>query len=320
MLLQLLAETMPRTKRQKWRSEQAAIMRAIKKTKKTIQSEESPLTSSSDTINKTNEYVRQKLDNLPLTDCKTSPKGDVHKLRMEAREYREENKYIRKDSGNRLLHWDSLKNLICSNVHCSRCGSEVNLHENTIGIATQVGLTCRNQRCNLNEQNKVKRTLFRKYKFRTDSNESFAINCQLVLSMLQMGCGSTETGVLLTFLDLPNSHAFHRMSFSRILSAVRPEIKEITNICMEEGQNEEIKQTIGEELYEEYKKGNLSSDEVGLVIMYDMGWNKRSSGNKYDSISGHGFVLGGNSKKIMNYRCMSKCCRICAQAERTKVK
>ena len=49
-----------------------------------------------------------------------------------------------------------------------------------------------------------------------------------------------------------------------------------------------------------------------------MGWNKRSSGNKYDSISGHGFVLGGNSKKIINYRCMSKCCRICALSEKEK--
>ena len=29
--------------------------------------------------------------------------------------------------------------------------------------------------------------------------------------------------------------------------------------------------------------------------------------------------LGGNSKKMINYRCMSKCCRICAQAECTKV-
>ena len=67
------------------------------------------------------------------------------------------------------------------------------------------------------------------------------------------------------------------------------------------------------------KKGNLSSDEVSLIVMYDMGWNKRSIGNKYDSISGHGFVLGGNLKKIMNYRCMLKCSKICAQAERTKV-
>ena len=42
-----------------------------------------------------------------------------------------------------------------------------------------------------------------------------------------------------------------------------------------------------------------------------MGWNKRSSGHKYDSISGHGMIMGGMSKKIMNHRCISKCCSIC---------
>ena len=52
--------------------------------------------------------------------------------------------------------------------------------------------------------------------------------------------------------------------------------------------------------------------------MYDMGWNKRSSGNKYDSISGHGFLLGGNLRKILNYRCMSKSCTKCAIVERMK--
>ena len=52
--------------------------------------------------------------------------------------------------------------------------------------------------------------------------------------------------------------------------------------------------------------------------MYDMGWNKRSSGNKYDSISGHGFLLGGNLRKILNYRIMSKSCTKCAIAERMK--
>ena len=216
MLLQS-SETMPRLKRQKWRAEQAAIMRAIKRSKTMTQSEELSLTDSSNTIiNNTNKYMKQKLGNLQLTNFKTNTKGDIHKLGMGAREYKGQDEYIQKDSENRLLHWDSLKNLICSNVQCSKCGSEVTLHENTIGIATQVGLTCKNQRCNLKQQNKVKRTKFRKYNFRTDLNESFAINCQLVLSMLQMECGSTEAGVLLTFLVLPNAHAFHRMSFSRI--------------------------------------------------------------------------------------------------------
>ena len=53
--------------------------------------------------------------------------------------------------------------------------------------------------------------------------------------------------------------------------------------------------------------------------MYDMGWNKRSSGKKKkDSISGHGFLLGGNLRKNLKYRCMSKSCTKCAIAERMK--
>ncbi len=100
--------------------------------------------------------------------------------------------------------------------------------------------------------------------------------------MIQMGCGSTETGTLLTYLDLPNAHTFHRISFSRILLAMRPKIKNITNLCMQEGRDEEIRETIGEESYQKYKEGKLNPEEVSLIVMYDyMGWNKRSSGNKY---------------------------------------
>ena len=90
------------------------------------------------------------------------------------------------------LHWDSLKKIVCSNTRCSRCGSEVTLQEKTVGIATQVGLTCTNQRCSLKGENKENRTKFTKHNFRTDSNESFAVNCQLVLSIIQMGTRDKE--------------------------------------------------------------------------------------------------------------------------------
>lgn len=75
--------------------------------------------------------------------------------------------------------------------------------------------------------------MLKKYKLRTDLNDSFAVNRQLVLSMSQMGCGSTETGILFTYLDLPNAHAFHRTSFTRILSRMIPKIKNTTNSCMQ---------------------------------------------------------------------------------------
>ena len=50
-----------------------------------------------------------------------------------------------------------------------------------------------------------------------------------------------------------------------------------------------------------------------------MGWNKRSSGHKYDSISGHGFLMGGLNKKVLNHRSLSKCCTICSKAQKQGV-
>ena len=47
-----------------------------------------------------------------------------------------------------------------------------------------------------------------------------------------------------------------------------------------------------------------------------MGWNKQTSRTKYDSVSGHGSVLGGNTKKIMQHKVLSKYCQICLVAEK----
>ena len=315
---------MPKKKRQAWRKERAAAMQLSRTEQRTKLVENDPLTVSPESIVSNNEKRRNtRNDNLPLTVNEMDgqrTKKDLQTLHLAPRVYRKDEHATKKDSGNRIVHWDSLENLICCNTKCARCGCEVCLKESTIGIATSIRLTCTNKRCSLNESNKLKMTKFRKHNNRQDSNESFAINIQLILSLLQMGGGSTEAGVLLAFLDLPNSNTFHTKTFTRIMDSIRPEIVKLVDLCMKEGREEEVRTTIGEELYQKYKKGELKPAEVKLVVMYDMGWNKRSSGNKYDSISGHGFLLGGNTRKVINYRCMSKYCRKCFLAERTKKK
>jgi len=37
---------------------------------------------------------------------------------------------------------------------------------------------------------------------------------------------------------------------------------------------------------------------VSITVSFDMSWNKRSSGNRYDSISGHAFFIGCLSKTL----------------------
>ena len=50
---------------------------------------------------------------------------------------------------------------------------------------------------------------------------------------------------------------------------------------------------------------------VDLVASYDMGWQKRSSGNSYDSPSGHAFLVGSRTKKIIAMIVMAKQCSKC---------
>ena len=195
---------------------------------------------------------------------------------------------------------------------CKFCGSELDLMETTVGIATEVHLVCKRIKCSLNKKNLVRRTT----KFRKGSSESYALNCQLVLALMQIGCGNAESETMLNFLDLPHGSTFKKSTFSRIQSALRKETVLISDESMTKATGAEIEATVSEDLYKKWLKKKNTANEIKLTISYEMGWNKRSSGHKYDSISGHGFVVGGFTKKIMNHRCLSKCCSICDKAKR----
>ena len=47
-----------------------------------------------------------------------------------------------------------------------------------------------------------------------------------------------------------------------------------------------------------------------------MGWSKRSSGHRYDSISGHAFLVSCICKKVIAAKVTSKKCSVCARLEK----
>ena len=51
-----------------------------------------------------------------------------------------------------------------------------------------------------------------------------------------------------------------------------------------------------------------------ISISFDIGWNKLSSGNRYDSLSGHALIIGCLCNKIVNVVISSKICRQCSVA------
>jgi len=57
------------------------------------------------------------------------------------------------------------------------------------------------------------------------------------------------------------------------------------------------------------------NSELVPVVSFDMGWNKRSSGNRYDSLSGHAFYIGCLTQQIICAIVTAKQCRICSLNE-----
>ena len=66
----------------------------------------------------------------------------------------------------------------------------------------------------------------------------------------------------------------------------------------------ELKATIimeeSEEYYEQWvKEDKKTRKRFGLTVSYDMGWQRRSSGNNYASLSGHGFLVGAHTRRVI---------------------
>ena len=56
------------------------------------------------------------------------------------------------------------------------------------------------------------------------------------------------------------------------------------------------------------------------TVTYDMGWQKISSGRRYDSSSGHFFIIEARRKGIIIMVLYSKACRKCDAAEKRREK
>ena len=95
----------------------------------------------------------------------------------------------------------------------------------------------------------------------------------------------------------------------------------VRDLAIEQALQEEIKDTL-EHNNQSYCDWCALSDEdkkknkVKLTVQYDMGWQKRSSGRRYDSSSGHAFIIGGRKNRIIGMVLYSKAFRKSDSAEK----
>ena len=66
-----------------------------------------------------------------------------------------------------------------------------------------------------------------------------------------------------------------------------------------------------------YNEMHPDLHRIGISVTYDMGWQKRSTGRIYDSLSGHGFFIGCISGNIVQSGVMKKKYYSCTRSNKT---
>ena len=199
--------------------------------------------------------------------------------------------------------------------------TNITLEEKTVGLATEVKCRCKTCDDNLVFSTKCQRTKFLTHTSQT-TTESFLLNCTFVLALQLLGGGGIDAEILFGFLNIPNAPSMRSKKFHRIEQKLSPIICSIAD--------DEVNSALDEEVYLQLKTEGREGDFVRwkeknlgykpeLTVSYDMGWQQRSSGRKYDSDSGHGLMIGMHSRKIIGFKIKSKQCRICKVAAKKKI-
>ena len=195
--------------------------------------------------------------------------------------------------------------------------NKIKINVEHIGIEPIMSIEC--PMCNKKQciDNQMTRFHGENYDGKASKHENcswYASNVKLVLGTLASGMGASDMSSFVSFLGLPNVQSFSRTQFHRIELRIGKFLREVAETSMQAALEIEVQNTlknIGIKI-EDWKKYVHS---IGLTTSYDMGWNKRSSGNRYDSLSGFAFLIGCLSRKIILAQVTSKACSVCTAAE-----
>jgi hypothetical protein len=218
----------------------------------------------------------------------------------------------------------SLRDLFLEAAVCGSCRKgKLDVTFITKCVATFIHTRCRN--CQAHSASCASTTTIpQSNQPNQDRNTNYASNVLFVLAQLLSGNGGTESSRIVGMLDLPNPSigktAFPSIEYE-IGKFIIPLAKEIIrgNLVREVGL---------------YAVGNASFDFSSwisnhgskpflvdieqlpkLTIGYDMGWQKRSSGHRYDSHSGHAIPVGVLTNLPVGLAILNRFCRVCASKD-----
>lgn len=218
----------------------------------------------------------------------------------------------------------ALRQLFTEAAVCRSCRKgTLNVTFDSVCLGTVIETKCTRPVCQSRSRSTLEGTSMVKGKHNRITD--YAINVEYVLSMILSGDGGTEAGRTLGLMDLPNgTSTMQKTSFPAIEYELSHYIVPYTKELLEANLLEEVCLTYKDDPSFDYKAWKQAwtnghpfpYDKMPKVfVSYDMGWQKRSSGRRYDSHSGHAAVVGVNTRKPIWLAVMSKLCNICLFGE-----
>ena len=181
--------------------------------------------------------------------------------------------------------------------------TEVNYQVKNVGIASTIEMSC--SRCSKKEIIPPQSSKFKNYNVNGDvssiANSSwYDLNLRLAIGTLASGSGGVNMSELFSFMGFPNAKTFYKRVLPVCESKIGVSLRKIAKESMEEAKVFEVSMQLDSETkdYEEWRQN--TNEKVNLTVSFDMGWSKRSSGHRYDSLSGHAFMVGCRSDMIVS--------------------
>ena len=159
------------------------------------------------------------------------------------------------------------------------------------------------------------------------SSTSYEINLRCMLAAYHLGTGPQDITKLCSMLGLGNMLWFER-SFTRHEAKLNEGLILVAKTMIKQALINEIVSTINSQAYDaindkgrndflefiqtkQFEKAKRIITQIKLTASFDMGWQKRATGRVYDSLSGHGYMVGCSTGKVISMGVLCKKCSTC---------
>jgi hypothetical protein len=221
---------------------------------------------------------------------------------------------------------EALRVLFEESAICSSCKKgKLDISFQTKCLATMIHTHCR--KCLAHSASTTAQTKIPQEAH--DRNTNYAANVLFVLAQLLSDNGSTETSHVVGMLDFPNP-SIGETAYPTIEYEIGTKYITIPYAAelIRENLVREVKpysQSTDEEFdFEKWKKEHTDKPHLVVVeelpkltVGYDMGWQKWSSGHRYDSHSGHAIPVGVLTNLPIGLVILNRFCRVCVSSEAT---